>query len=88
MEADETLIAAELVPGGSWGVGDAGRLGATLRWPAHLPLRLKFHLLPVGFRERELNNPALWRMFKGRKGKSSTGAMTVVSSLGSIVGLN
>lgn len=90
MEADGTLIAAELAPGGSWGAGDAGRLGgAALRGgAAHLPLPLKFRLPPVGFRERELNNPALWRMFTGRKGRSSAGAMTVVSSPASIVGLN
>lgn len=66
MEADETLIVAELVPGSSKGVRETSLKCKTgrgkARWPALLPLQFNVRLLPVGLRERDLNNPALWQM--------------------------
>lgn len=59
MEADETLTAAELVPGGR---RDAGGVGGRRRWPAHLPLLFKARLLPVGVREHDLSSLVLWQM--------------------------
>lgn len=69
MEADETLIVGELVPGNSKGVREASLKcktgGGTARWPTLLPLQFKVCLLPVGFREHDLNNPVLWQMLMG-----------------------
>lgn len=69
MEADETLIAAELVLGGSRGSQRCRRAGGTVRWPAHC-------LLSVGFGEHDLTSPVLWQMFTGRQGKT-TGAIRI-----------
>lgn len=61
MEADETLIVAELVPGGSQGVREVSlkcrKARGTAKRPALLLLQFKMRLLPVGFREDDPNNP-------------------------------
>lgn len=69
MEADETLIVAELVPGGSQRVRVVSlkcrTARGTARRPALLPLQFKMRLLPVGLRENDPNNPVLWQMLMG-----------------------
>lgn len=63
MEADERLIAGKLVPCGNQGATEVAlkcrTAGGMLRWPTQLPLHFKVRLLPVGFREHDLNNPVL-----------------------------
>lgn len=63
MEANETLIVVELVPGGSQGIREVSLKCRTARGtamrPALSPLQFKIRLLPVGISEYDPNNPVL-----------------------------